>query len=395
MIPKDWKNIELRELFEFKNGLNAGKESYGNGVKFINVMEVIYNDCITIDKIPGSVQLQNGQMEAYSVKKGDVLFNRTSETQEEIGLAAVYLDDVPVVFGGFVIRARPLNDWLDDHFKKYCFLSKDFREQAIERGQGGIRTNIGQADLEKIKLLTPPISEQKQIAEILSTWDKSIETLTQLKAAKHQIKKGLMQQLLTGKKRLPGFKGAWQEKELIDYCINSKRAIVDGPFGSNLKTIHFRKKGIPVINSSFVTDLVFRPDEYVYVDEELFIKEIRSKVGAGDIIMAKIGARCGASAIMPEGHPDSILSGNSLKISIDTQNNSTLFIWYQLINEYQDNQFIDCKSVGAQPSISIPELKRFKIKAPEKAEQTEIATILSSLDKEIILIKDKGKFGLL
>jgi len=172
----------------------------------------------------------------------------------------------------------------------------------------------------------------------------------------------------------------WEVKELIDFCIKSKRAIVDGPFGSNLKTEHFKTEGIPVINSSFVTDLVFNASEYVYVDKELFQREIRSKVVPGDIIMAKIGARCGSSAILPSNHPVSILSGNSLKISIDENENSIPFVWYLLINVYQKNQFKDCKSTGAQPAISTPALKRLKFKRPPLLEQRAIANILGLMD---------------
>src|SRR5665213_1879478 len=90
LIPKNWNVKELGGLFEFKNGINAGKESYGKGVKFINVMEVIYNDFITSDMIPGSVQITSEQSKLYKVKNGDVLFNRTSETTDEIGLTSVY-----------------------------------------------------------------------------------------------------------------------------------------------------------------------------------------------------------------------------------------------------------------------------------------------------------------
>lgn len=175
----------------------------------------------------------------------------------------------------------------------------------------------------------------------------------------------------------------WVLVELIDFCIKSKRAIVDGPFGSNLKTEHFKKQGIPVINSSFVTELTFNASEYVYVDDELFQREIRSKVVPGDIVMAKIGARCGSSAILPENHPISILSGNSLKISIDENENSKEFVWYLLINEYLKNQFKDCKSVGAQPAISTPHLKKLKFPKPPLPEQKAIACVLSTADAAI------------
>ena len=175
----------------------------------------------------------------------------------------------------------------------------------------------------------------------------------------------------------------WVLGELIDFCIKSKRAIVDGPFGSNLKTEHFKKQGVPVINSSFVTELTFNAKEYVYVDDELFQREIRSKVVPGDIVMAKIGARCGSSAILPENHPISILSGNSLKISIDENENSKEFVWYLLINEYFKNQFKDCKSVGAQPAISTPHLKKLKFPKPPLTEQKVIAQVLSTADAAI------------
>lgn len=175
----------------------------------------------------------------------------------------------------------------------------------------------------------------------------------------------------------------WVLGELIDFCIKSKRAIVDGPFGSNLKTEHFKKEGVPVINSSFVTELTFNANEYVYVDDELFQREIRSKVVPGDIVMAKIGARCGSSAILPATHPISILSGNSLKISIDENENSKEFVWFLLINEYLKNQFKDCKSVGAQPAISTPHLKKLKFPKPPLPEQKAIAQVLSTADTAI------------
>ena len=172
----------------------------------------------------------------------------------------------------------------------------------------------------------------------------------------------------------------WEVKQLIDFCIDSNRAIVDGPFGSNLKNIHLKKSGIPVINSSFVTEFIFSPHKYTFVDFELFQREIRSKVVPGDIVMAKIGARCGSSAIMPVDHPDSILSGNSLKISVDEKKNSTLFVWYNLIWHFQRNQFTDCKSIGAQPAISTPSLKKLKLPSPPFSEQVAIANLLTKWD---------------
>jgi type I restriction enzyme, S subunit len=211
LLPEEWELKKLGKLFEFRNGVNASKEDYGKGIKFVNVMDVLENTFITEGKILGSVQLTEKQIERNLVKKGDVLFNRTSETQDEIGLTALYNDDAEAVFGGFVIRGRPKNNTLNHQYNGYSFQSELVRKQIISKGQGAVRVNIGQSDLEKVLFPLPPLHEQKKIAEILSTWDCAIETLEQLIAKKEELKKGLMQQLLTGKKRFPGFDGEWKK----------------------------------------------------------------------------------------------------------------------------------------------------------------------------------------
>lgn len=216
-IPVEWELKKLDNILEFKNGVNGDKSRYGEGIKFINVMEVIYNNRITSNMISGSIMIPERQKNLFLVKKGDVLFNRTSETQEEIALAALYDDEEEVVFGGFVIRGRSKKNILINNFKKYCFDSSMMRKQIISKGQGAIRVNIGQSDLGKVKLPIPPLPEQKAIADCLSTWDKGIEELSALIASKKEQKKGLMQQLLTGKKRLDGFTEEWKEVRLGKY----------------------------------------------------------------------------------------------------------------------------------------------------------------------------------
>jgi len=160
----------------------------------------------------------------------------------------------------------------------------------------------------------------------------------------------------------------------------NKYAIVDGPFGSNLKTIHYRKTGIPIISSGFVTEGKFIADSYLYVNKSKFIKEKRSAVNGGDIVMAKIGARCGASAILPSNHKTGILSGNALKITIDHHNHNTYYIWQVLWNLYESGNFNELKSVGAQPAVSMPVLKDFQIPLPPLPEQEAIAEVLSNTD---------------
>ena len=89
---EEWKTLILGDLLTFKNGLNSDKEKYGKGIKFINVLDILNNDFITYDNIIGSVEITEKEFEKNEVSYGDILFQRSSETREEVGQTNVYLD---------------------------------------------------------------------------------------------------------------------------------------------------------------------------------------------------------------------------------------------------------------------------------------------------------------
>jgi type I restriction enzyme, S subunit len=165
-------------------------------------LEVITKSHLRHHDIQGRVKLSKIACKAYEVRRGDFVFNRTSETQEEIGLASVYTSDEPVVFGGFVIRGRSTTDRLYTTYAGYGLRSPIVRAQIIARGQGAVRANIGQFDLRQIWIPLPPKAEQEAIATILSDMDAEIVALEAKLAKARQLKQSMMQELLTGKTRL-------------------------------------------------------------------------------------------------------------------------------------------------------------------------------------------------
>ena len=92
-------------------------------------------------------------------------------------------------------------------------------KQRYQMAQGHSVVHIYPCNLEKISIPLPPLAEQERIAELLGTWDKAIEMQKQLIDKLELRKKGLMQQLLTGKKRLPGFTGEWKKVRFSDLYI--------------------------------------------------------------------------------------------------------------------------------------------------------------------------------
>lgn len=204
-----WPIVPLGELCAFRNGVNADRHAYGQGIPFINVLEVIRHPYLRAAQIPGRVSLPDDVIRSFLVEKGDIVINRSSETLEEVGLASVYLDDEPVVFGGFVIRGKLKDRRLIPQYAGYGLRARAVRNAIIARGQGAIRANIGQHLLADVGVPLPPEREQVAIAEALADADALIESLEQRIAKKHLIKQGVMQELLTGKRRLPGFAGEW------------------------------------------------------------------------------------------------------------------------------------------------------------------------------------------
>lgn len=198
----EWEMKRLADLFTFRNGVNADKEAYGQGTRFINVLEPITYSHIHGPEIIGRVSLPTAIIDSYSVCRGDVLFNRTSETQDEVALAAVYLGSEQVVFGGFVIRGRPLGEHFDPMYSGYALRAPFVRSQIIPMGQGAVRANVGQQNLGGVLVPLPPLSEQRAIAEVLADMDAEVDTLVARRDKSRSIKQGMMQELLTGRTRL-------------------------------------------------------------------------------------------------------------------------------------------------------------------------------------------------
>ena len=185
----EWEEHTLSEYLEFKNGLNPDAKRIGNGLPFISVMDVLSEGVIRYDNIRGKVDATEKEIECFGVKNGDILFQRSSETLEDVGRANVYMDDRTAIYGGFVIRGRKIGNY-DPMFFKFLLATPLARKSTCRMGAGAQHFNIGQEGLSKISLFFPHIEEQRKIASLLSlidqriaTQNKVIEDLKKLKSA--------------------------------------------------------------------------------------------------------------------------------------------------------------------------------------------------------------------
>ena len=217
LVPVGWDVAHIGQLFDFRNGLNKAKRFFGTGTPIVNYMDVFERPGLKAADISGRVTLSSQEIESFNVRRGDVFFTRTSETVEDIGAAAVMLDDpCDTVFSGFILRARPLNDRLDDHYKRYCFASKSVRSQIVSNATYTTRALTNGKVLSSVKILIPPLAEQRAIATALSDMDSLLDSLDALIAKKRTVKQATMQQLLTGRTRMAGFTDEWAATDIHD-----------------------------------------------------------------------------------------------------------------------------------------------------------------------------------
>lgn len=359
VIPEDWDTIKFDELFSFRNGVNTDKVNYGKGTPFINVLEPITYSHIHGHEITGKVTLSESVTASYSVRRGDVLFNRTSEVQEEIGLASAYLGTDRVVFGGFVIRGRPNGTKLDPVYSGYSLRAPFIRAQLIPMGQGAIRANIGQQNLGRAVTILPPLPEQCAIAAALSDIDALLGKLDALIAKKRDLKQAAMQQLLTGKRRLPEFSGKWVLKQLGDVAHiktgkrNNEDKIDDGTY-----PFFVRSENVERINS-YSHDC-----EAILVPGEGRIGEIFHYINGRFDVHQRVYA-------ITQFKPD--ISGKFIHLYMTMH-----FGAWAMQNTVK----------ATVDSLRLPTFQIFEMFIPPtRSEQTAIATVLSDMDAELVALE--------
>ena len=199
----EWNEYSLGNLGNTFTGLTGKtKDDFGSGVPYITYMNIFKNSRIDINQVDYVVIKEDENQN--SVRYGDIFFTTSSETAEEVGMSSVLLEEVERLYLNSFCFGFRLNNFkiLLPQFAAYILRSSNIRKQISILGQGATRYNLSKNQLMKLILRLPTIVEQKKIAEVLTLSDQEIENLQKKLDCLKQEKKALMQQLLTGKKRV-------------------------------------------------------------------------------------------------------------------------------------------------------------------------------------------------
>jgi restriction endonuclease S subunit len=201
---EEWHEFELGELLTFRNGLNTEKENFGQGVPFVSYKNVYSGGIVTTKSLSQSVSLSAVEVERFSLRSGDILFTRTSETPDEIGFSCVFDDKHgSAVFNGFCIRGRSHEGRkLTPDFASFYLRSESVLAQMRFLCKYTTRAGISAESLSKVKVRIPDQRTQQQLAnsliavnEFRTTQEKSVRNLK-------NVKKAVSADLLSGRKRV-------------------------------------------------------------------------------------------------------------------------------------------------------------------------------------------------
>ena len=308
-------------------------------------MDILNNAVITYDCIKASVDVTEKELSDFSVEKGDILFQRSSETLEDVGRANVYMDDKTAVFGGFVIRGKKKGEY-DPRYFNYLLRSPFARKRIIPMGAGAQHFNIGQEGLSKVKLHFANIEEQKKIGKMLSLLDERIATQNKIIDKLQSLIKGISNKIFES---LQG-----QECRLGDIAT-----ITNGNSNVQDAVTEYRDDLYPFFD---------RSEEIKYLPTFLFDKEAIIYPGEGaDFFPRYIN---GKFALHQRCY--AIFDFNK------AVNPQFLYCFLKTQNSY----FIRNAVGSTVPSLRLDTFQKLKVIVPSKKTQSIVSSLLFTLEKK-------------
>ncbi|WP_201578525.1 restriction endonuclease subunit S [Psychrobacter okhotskensis] len=383
MVPNGWEVKKLNELCE----INPKKPSKPNDelVSFISMSQVSEDGQIISTETKTYDEVSKG---FTSFKDKDVLVAKITPCFENGKGALAHTLINGIGFGSTEFHVLRAKETTDPKFIYYITRTNAFRAKGTMNMQGSAGHRRVTTDFIQVyKINTPPLLEQQKIAKILSTWDKAISTTERLIDKSAQQKKALMQQLLTGKKRLldetgKRFAGEWEEYKLGDITD----FIRDGTHGTHERY----ESGVPMLSAKNITKQnTVDFDDAPYISEEDYNKiHARYTIKSGDILLTVVGT-LGRVALVPEELAEKFTLQRSVAIIRVAKGVCNQFLM-QLFSSSDFTHLLHRKSNStAQAGVYLGELGKLKILLPSFEEQQKIATVLTNADKEIELLKQQ------
>ena len=360
----EWEKHGLSEYLDFKNGLNPDSKRFGKGIKFISVMDILNNPVITYDCIRASVQATDAEISSFSVENGDILFQRSSETLEDVGRANVYIDDKVAVFGGFVIRGKKKANY-NPLFFRYLLSSPYARKRIIPMGAGAQHFNIGQEGLSKVLLNFPSIEEQTKIASLLHLLDERIATQSKLIEDLKKLKSAIIDYAINSLDTdFAKFGSLYEMAGEGGTPTTSNASFYDNGKIPFVKIDDLKKKYLTE-NNDFITELGLQKSSAWLVPTRSILFSNGATIGEITITTYPVCTKQGILGIVP-------------KPNIDVE-----FLYYFMSSSYFKKAVSRIVTEGTMKTVYLKDINNIRCPIPTKEKQLDIAKMPSALNSKI------------
>ena len=379
-IPEDWSVKSLDELGEFSKGKGIAKkdvlEDETDGlpcVRYAEIYTLYHYNTITLKSKINKESAENSNPINY----GDILFAGSGETLEDIGKSIAYLGVQKAYAGGDIIILKQENQ--DSRYLGYLFNNDVVKSQLFKIGQGHSVVHIYSSGLKKVLVALPPLPEQQKIASIINTWDKAITAQEKLMAEKQELKNGLMQQLLTGKKRFDEFIEGWTHVKLGKLATikagGTPSKAKPEYWGGNIRWMNSGE-----LNLKKVSEVEGR------------INEVGLKNSSANLLpkhcvligLAGQGKTRGTAAI----NLVELCTNQSVAAILPSKGFNSFFMYYLIDSKYELLRQLSAGD-GGRGGLNLGILNSIKISIPNIKEQEKIVSVLSNADNNINKAKEK------
>ena len=363
-IPSDWFFALFKDTFTKYPANSCSRDEMNN---FSGVYQNIHYGDILI-KYGSILDYNKYQIPFLNVdifkkskllQNGDIVIADTAE-DETVGKCVELLNlpqDAKILSGMHTIFCRPNNKFAP-RFLGYLMNSSIYHDQLVQYITGTKVSAISKTDIDKTYILIPRIEEQQKIAAVLTDLDDLIAELENVRDKKQAIKFGAMQELLTGKRRLPGFNKPWKEVELGELLTYEQ------PQNYIVRSEEYRKTGTPVLTAG-KTFVLGYTDEIDNIFSSVPVIIFDDFTTVSKFVNFPFKVKSSAIKILKLKNIE-----DNLKFIFEVMQITP----FNLLNHQR---------------YWISKYSKMSIKVPEYIEQTAIANVLSDMDNEISAINDK------
>lgn len=384
MVKSKWKEYLLRDIGIFRKGSGISRDESQTGtIPAVRYGEIYTTHHNYVRQYKSHISEEVARR-ALQVKYGDILFACSGETKEDIAKCVAIVDGKEVYAGGDIIVLSPTVK-TNPIFLGYILNTADIIRQRAQLAQGDAIVHISVSAIQSIMITMPEYEEQCSIATALSDIDALITNLEKLIAKKKAIKQGAMQELLTGKRRLKGFRGDWH-----DIAIGSFADVYAGGTPSTANPAYWGGD-IPWMSSGELNKKVVS-----------FVQGRITQAGLENSSTRIIPAHCVLIGLAGQGKTRGTAAYNTISLCTNQSIAAILpnpsefdskFLYY-----YMDTQYKALRELsdggGGRGGLTKKLIEEFSVRIPvDLEEQVAIASVFTDIDYEIEkLVKELNKY---